>query len=244
MSAGQSVDPRSLSSMLGAAIRIGQRMGIHSEAVNTKLSAHEAEMRRRLWWSLVLFDARIAEQVDFKSTVLGPNWDCKMPLNVGDSGLRVDIKEPPAAQPRPTEALFPVVRSEIAQFLRHSTFFLDLTCPALKPLVRDYQHVSSSKLDGLVDLSRMIEDKYLKFCDPENPLQYMTVWTVRGFIAKYQLVEYYMEYSDASPDHREAQREEAMSYALKILECDTKVRASHLTKGYTWLTNYYFPLPA
>ncbi|KAI3324420.1 hypothetical protein HD806DRAFT_495026 [Xylariaceae sp. AK1471] len=244
VSAGQSVDPRALSSMLGAAIRIGQRMGIHGEAANTTLNPHEAEMRRRLWWSLVLFDARIAEMADFKSTILGPNWDCKMPLNMGDSELRADIKEPPAAQMRPTEAIFPVVRSEIAQFLRHTTFFLDLTCPALKPLAKDRQHASSSTLDELIDLERMIEDKYLKFCDPENPLQYMTIWTARGFIAKYQLVEYYTKYSSASPDQAEAQRSAATFYAFRILDCDTKVMTSHLTKGYTWLAKFYFPLPA
>jgi hypothetical protein len=52
--------------MLGVAIRIAQRMGIHSESALAKCTVFEAELRRRLWWSLVLFDTRISEMADHK----------------------------------------------------------------------------------------------------------------------------------------------------------------------------------
>lgn len=77
-------DPRSLSSMLGVAIRIAQRMGIHNEASNATCAALEAEMRRRLWWSLVIFDNRICEMFDYRKATLAPTWDCHVPLNLSD----------------------------------------------------------------------------------------------------------------------------------------------------------------
>ncbi|KAI8623058.1 hypothetical protein F5Y19DRAFT_468806 [Xylariaceae sp. FL1651] len=243
VSAGQGADPRSLSPMLGAAIRIGQRMGIHSEAANSKCTPHEAEMRRRLWWSLVLFDARISEMAHFKITTLTPDWDCKAPLNIGDAGLRPDLREPPPSQVHPTEAIFPVVRGEIAEWIRHTLFFLDLTCPALKPLVKNRQQAPSEP-NELAALESMLENKYLSFCDLGNPLQFMTVWTARGFIAKYQLIQYYTKCSTSSYHQTEADRNAAISYALRVLDCDTKLMTSRLTKGYTWLTSFYFPLPA
>jgi len=68
-------DPRSLSSMLGVAMRIAQRMGIHTESTYAKYTALEAEMRRRLWWSLVIFDNRMCEMATYsKGTMLIPTW--------------------------------------------------------------------------------------------------------------------------------------------------------------------------
>lgn len=52
--------------MLGVAIRIAQRMGIHSESALSKCTVFEAELSRRLWWSLMLFDSRISEMADHK----------------------------------------------------------------------------------------------------------------------------------------------------------------------------------
>jgi len=42
----------------------------------------------------------------------------------------------------------------------------------------------------------------------------------------------------------EAQRNAAISYALSMLECDTKIMTSPLTKGFLWLVRFYFPFTA
>jgi hypothetical protein len=229
--------------MLGVAIRIAQRMGIHSESVLAKCTAIEAEMRRRLWWSLIFFDTRIGELADFKTTMLTPTWDCRIPLDVNDSDLRLEMKEPPQVQGKCTEALFAVVRSELGNFIRHTMFHLDFTSPALKPAAK-VQHGTILEDSELVSLEKMLEDKYLKFCDPENPLHFMTIWTTRAYLAKCHLVEHYSRYSSPAVYQPEAQRDAAISYALRMLECDTKIMTSPLTKGFHWLTQFYFPFAA
>ena len=52
--------------MSGMAVRIGQRMGLHAETHNKEYSPFEAEMRRRTWWQVVLFDSRIGEMAGSK----------------------------------------------------------------------------------------------------------------------------------------------------------------------------------
>jgi Fungal specific transcription factor domain len=99
--------------MLDAAIRIAQRMGIHKESTYAKCTALEAEMRRRLWWLLIIFDHRIAEMSDQTITMLTPTWNCRTTLNVNDFDLRLEMKTPPEVHEKPTEALFAVVRSEL-----------------------------------------------------------------------------------------------------------------------------------
>ena len=244
MSVRFKIVPRSLSSILGIAMRIAERMGIPNESDLSKCNVLEAEMRRRLWWSLVLFDSRIGELADYKTTKLAPTWDCRIPLNVNDYDLRLEMKEPPEVLGKSTEALFAVVRGELGDFIRNTMFYLDFTAPVLKPIAKDVQDGSISGASELVALEKLIEDKYLKSCDPENPLHFMTIWTARAFLAKYRLAEYHSKCLNSSMHQTEAQRDTAIYHAFNRLECDTKLMTSPLTQGFIWLVQVEFPFPA
>lgn len=230
--------------MLGIAVRIAQRMGIHRESSLTKCGIFEAEMSRRLWWALVLFDTRISELANSTNLPLNPTWDCKIPLNVNDSDLRPEMKEPPADHGKSTEALFAVVRSDIGDFLRHKVFYLDFAHPALKPLAKIAQGGSSSDHIDIMKLEELIEDKYFRFCDPDNRVHFMTMWLTRTTLAKVHLLEQLSRLSESSTRQTDSQRNEITSYAMKMLECDTKVMKSPLTKGFLWLNRWYFPFLA
>ncbi|KEF59482.1 uncharacterized protein A1O9_04326 [Exophiala aquamarina CBS 119918] len=238
--------PVSLATILATAIRIAQRMGIQSEATLAKLPALEAEMRRRLWWALVLFDTRVSETTNHGEVTLGPTWDCKIPLNVNDSDLRPGMKEPRAFQGTTTDALFAVVRSKLGDFLRYNTLHLDITNPVLKQIARPSQSDSiSGETDDISRLEAEIEAKYLKFCDEENPLHFLTIWTTRAQLAKWRLMEHCLKYiDDASIARTESQRDTATSIAMRVLQCDTKIMSSPLTRGFVWLHHLYFPFPA
>ena len=228
--------------MLGLAIRIGQRMGIHSEAILAKSSVLEAEMSRRLWWSLILFDTRIAEMADLHATSLLPTWDCRVPLNINDSDLWEEMKESPHVQGKLTDVLFALCRSELADFVRYTKFHLGFFGPGLKSIETEAQQsTEGAEMDSF---SKTIEDKYLKFCDPDNALHFMAIWTTRGNFAKYRLMEHHFRYSGSSLHQAETQRDAALSYALRMLECNTKLMASPLTKGFIWMVHSYFPFIA
>lgn len=228
--------------MLGLAIRMAQRIGIHNESSNAKCTAFEAEMRRRLWWSLILYDSRISEMSDYKATTLAPTWDCKTPLNVNDFDLRPEMKVPPAVHAAATEAMFIVVRSELADYIRHSIFHLDFLNPVLKSITKDVQHGQQG--NTLATLEKTIEDKYLRYCNPENPLHFMTMWTTRGHLAKSRLLEHYSKYSRSAETQTDSQRDAAMTHVLNMLESDTKLLTSPLAKSYFWLITFHFPFPA
>ncbi|KAF3941272.1 hypothetical protein ABW19_dt0200310 [Dactylella cylindrospora] len=236
-------DPRSLSSMLGAAIRIARRIGIHNESTYARFTVLETELRRRLWWSLVIFDNRICEMVDYKASTLSPIWDCRTPLNVNDFEIRQEMKTPPTAHKVPTEALFAVVRSELSDSVRHSAVHLDFTKPYLSTAVKNTQQGTTADCTGLDALEKAMEEKYLVLCDADNPLHFMTIWTTRGFIAKNRLLEHYWRRS-SSVAQVGSQRVAATYQALRMLECDSKLMASPLTKGYHWILEFHFPFPA
>ncbi|BAE55468.1 unnamed protein product [Aspergillus oryzae RIB40] len=217
-------------------------MGIENETTNARCTALEGEMRRRLWWSLILFDNRISEISGHKTTMLTPTWDCRVPLNANDFDIRPEMKILPQSHDEPTEALFTVVRSKMGDFMRQSAFHLDFTNPSLKVIIKDTPHGADPEGDRMTAFERMIENRYLRLCNPENPLHFMTIWTTRGQLAKNRLLEHYSKY--ASVQQTDEQRDIAISHALIIIECDTKLMTSPLTIGYRWLTDFHFPFPA
>jgi len=214
--------------MLGIAIRVAQRMGIHSESALAKCTVFEAEMRRRLWWPLMLFDTRISELAFSNTLTLDPTWDCKIPLNVNDTDLRPEMRVPPATRGEPTDAVFTIIRSELGEYIRHTTIHLEFMNPALKPIGK------ASSIDDLLKLEETIENRYLKFFDQDNPIHFMATCTVRAQLAKYHILGHNLRSS----------REAATVSALRVLECDTNIMTSPLTKGFVWFNEIYFPFPA
>ncbi|KAI8933395.1 hypothetical protein NX059_010010 [Plenodomus lindquistii] len=177
-------DPRALSSLLGNSLVNAQRMGIHNEATNCRHGILEAEMRRRLWWSMVLFDARIAEVTDLKTSNLIPTWGCKVPLDVNDFDLRAEMKRLPLVYTQTSEALFAVVRSKIGDGVRNEHSHLDFVNPALKPIARNSCSDALSGAHDLQTLESTIETQYLSKCDLDNPIHYMTIWMARVSLTK------------------------------------------------------------
>ncbi|TGO82697.1 hypothetical protein BPOR_0775g00030 [Botrytis porri] len=236
--------PQSLSSLLAIAVRIAQRMDCHNELALSKLNPLEAEMRRRLWWSLILYDTRIGEIADSKHVNLNPTWSCKVPLNASDSDFHVKMKDPPQSQPKPTEAIFAVLRGELGNFIRNTTFHLDFSNPALKSAAKHPQHNPTTEGSELTDLEKMVEEKYLRFCDPKIPLHFTTIWTTRMSLAKWHLVEHWHFSGKNHSSKVGLVRDSTIVHALNMLECDTKLITSPLAKGFMWMSNMYFPFPA
>lgn len=204
-------------------------------------------MRRRIWWSLIIFDSRIGDMADHKNTTLDPTWDCKVPLNVNDSDLRPEMKEVPVARGHSTDAVFATMRSKIGEFTRHANFHLDFTNPALKSVVRDVQQSLAAEASQLDKLEKDIEDRYIKVCNPQIPLHFLTIWMAREQLAKCRLMEYYSKSgsgADASEHQAGAQMDAAILNAFRMLECDTNLMKSPLTKGYRWMLDFHFQFPA
>lgn len=220
-------------------MRNAQHMRLHDEASNAKYPAMEAEIRLRLWWSLVAMDHRSCELIEYETSSLTPLWDCRMPLNVNDFELRPQMKVSPLNQDRPTEALFPFIWSRLINSLRHSNFHLSFINPALHALRRFNIPIAISIADGIGELEAV--EKHLAFCQADDPLGFMTIWTVRGRLARHHLLAYYSKHPKKSVQHRNCQRVAALRYALDMLECDTKIRTSPLTKRFLWFANLHIP---
>uniref|UniRef100_A0A0B7K7M5 Zn(2)-C6 fungal-type domain-containing protein n=3 Tax=Bionectria ochroleuca TaxID=29856 RepID=A0A0B7K7M5_BIOOC len=114
-------DPESelTSTLTGAALRIGQKIGLHRPN-NPKVSFFENEMRIRLWWNLAGLDAR-SRGVHVRGMAPPPHrefGDVRLPLNVNDADLHPDMTEAPAQHDNPTEMICALVKFQVFEWGR------------------------------------------------------------------------------------------------------------------------------
>ncbi|KAM7198417.1 C6 transcription factor domain containing protein [Naviculisporaceae sp. PSN 640] len=99
----------------GMAGRLGQAMGLHREQSLKNCSPFEAELRRRLWWHIVVSDHQAGRIIGVSTRDIPAPYmtDTKHPVNINDSDLYPEMKEPPVSRNYPTEMIFCAVRHEV-----------------------------------------------------------------------------------------------------------------------------------
>lgn len=156
----QLCDPRSLWLLTGLANRTGQAMGLHRERSLKDLRPFEAEIRRRLWWHILMMDSRSAQLLGTAVDAHFDSWDTRRPLNVDDSDLFPSMKELPPEHSGATEMLFCSIRFEIGKCMR-----------ILENCERNGRRTSGSasmlqQNSAIDELENRLEQGLLRTCDP------------------------------------------------------------------------------
>lgn len=155
------------------AVRIGQRIGLSADGTTYGLLPFEVEMRRRLWWQIVLIDSRLAEVSGAGPTLLTYPWATKLPSNINDSDLFPDMREKPFEQPNISESLFVRLKCEILLF----------TTQRLRP---GEQKLADREV-VIDEFEQRIEREYLVHCDLSIPLHFMSAMLTHSAIKKLRL---------------------------------------------------------
>lgn len=100
----------------GTVVRIAQKMGYHRDGEQLSLDPFETEMRRRIWWQIVIQDSKYAMLSGLRQTMLPLRWDTKMPQNVNDADIVPGSTEPVEPRRGPTEMAFSLLFNEIYRF--------------------------------------------------------------------------------------------------------------------------------
>ncbi|WYZ46430.1 hypothetical protein EsH8_IX_000655 [Colletotrichum jinshuiense] len=249
------VDPRQIFCLVGIAVRIGQRMGLHRDAAAFGLSPYEVEQRRRLWWTIVGYDRRIGEMTGSTVTALSTAGDCKLPLNINDTDLHVNGKDAPTPHQGVTEMLFVLIRTELAMAIssdtlrdgqRHGDKDKEASSgagvPRPVPTVRMAGQDQSYTLDGFF---AHIEGTYLKWCDPKIPLHFFTLTMTRQALCKMRVISFLVRMGNGEATTlAEHERDTLFLEAIQMIEYDNVVQAAESLQGYKWYTYLHFPFPA
>ncbi|KAA1466296.1 hypothetical protein DENSPDRAFT_831104 [Dentipellis sp. KUC8613] len=98
------------------AIRMAQTLAMNRDGVTTwHMRPEDAEVRRRIWWSLFIIDRFHCIEYSRPYVILDQHTDVALPMNLDQSEIR-DIGElVPKPMDEPTDSLFHVLQSRFAQ---------------------------------------------------------------------------------------------------------------------------------
>ncbi|KAI1486546.1 fungal-specific transcription factor domain-containing protein [Biscogniauxia mediterranea] len=103
----------------GITVRIAQKMGLHRDGELLGLAPFETEMRRRIWWQIILLDALSALLSGLGQSLIPRSWNTKRPGNINDADLyptMTSVQE----KDGPTDMVYCLMSYEFAKLLTES----------------------------------------------------------------------------------------------------------------------------
>jgi hypothetical protein len=206
-------------------------MGINIDGTNYGLPPFEIEMRRRLWWQIVLLDNRVAEVSGAGSTILTHVWSTKLPLNINDSDLFPDMRDPPVEHSGITEMIFVLQRCEMVEFLRRTK-----DIPASDTTLKD---------SSVLEFEEALEQKYLQRCDPHVPLHLISTLIARSAICRLRMGPRLPHLATSrGTSISDEERDKLFVLSLSMLENHNSMIGNLALKRFMWHIFTHFPFPA
>jgi hypothetical protein len=236
-------DPGEVYVLIGVALRVGERMGLHRKTYPANLSVIEIQTRRRLWWQIVALDSRCAQKSKIDVLANPQHWQSVLPLNINDSDLTPDMIVEPQGHVGSTEMTFRLMMYEIGKFIRHSA--------AMAPFGGSWQKLSSRSIpisakDEVIDeLEKMLESRYLRYCDPVIPLHILARSIATIVVSRMRLTTRHpRRFSDRGLSMAEEEKQRLFDISLKIIEQDNTLHSTDSVRGFAWLFNHEFQADA
>ncbi|KAL6851827.1 hypothetical protein J3F83DRAFT_765038 [Trichoderma novae-zelandiae] len=173
-------------SLTALVVRLAQNAGIHRDGTHFNLSPFTVEMRRRLWWSICGLDSRACEDSGHDATRPHSGADTRIPLNVNDSDLSVDMKED--AQPRTglTDMGFSLVRFEATSLFRQLQYSSTISLGG-----RGKDLDLADHMKRVFESQQRLQELYLKHCDLSEPFSWF-IYTISHIVfTKMRLVAHH-----------------------------------------------------
>ncbi|KAJ4016424.1 hypothetical protein NW752_003551 [Fusarium irregulare] len=230
-------------SLTGLIAHLAQGMGLHRDGSHFGLSPFETEMRRRLWWSLLLLDLRSADELGTDLIIQDFNFDTQMPSNINDADIKPDSTEAPEPREGHSDCAVAIVRFEIAGFGRRLVRLSSASmsfCPKGMP----FENTTLAERERmLIDVYRKVEHKFLKHVTIDtDPLYWMAASIARIIMAKMTLVIYQpvlFPGSDGEGALSDEARERAYMAAIEIAEYNHILNNDTRCKQFRWLFKTY-----
>ncbi|KIX96500.1 uncharacterized protein Z520_07766 [Fonsecaea multimorphosa CBS 102226] len=233
-------DARTTWTLAGVASRIGQGMGLHRDGTNLGVSPFETEMRRRLWWQITTLDFRSAELSGSGRSGEFSLSDTLVPSNVNDEDIYPEMKEPPISHTRPTEMISCLLRCELGNYWKEK--FRQRSNVALEVLRIDSP--SSTYLEErdsfINELEQRLEEKFLRYCDPSNPIQFMAIIIGRGAINSMRLMAHHPRKWPNGKEIPAAEKEYLWNVSMSLFEGVNLAHSSKQLRRFMWHTRVFF----
>lgn len=234
-------DAKTLWTLTGVGNRIAEGMGIHRDGLTLGLGYFETEMRRRLWWQLLFLDFRTAELTGAGHYGNLGSWDVRIPSNVNDEDIWPGMKQEPTPKERGTEMIFCLTRYELGSFWKQKLLTKEPSGD-FSTLWTNFRRLGSieEKEKGVEELERTLEHKYVRFCDPSSPVEFMAILVTRAATNGMRLMAHHPRRYAKDEDVPDSERRLLWSIATKLMDIDNLLHSSKQMIHFRWHTDSYF----
>ncbi len=158
------------------------------------------------------------------ATIPADSWNAPRPLNVDDNDIWPGMTEPPKAKQAATDMIAPLARLELTVY---------------KAKMSRTSGQSPGALEAAVaELEDLIQGKYLRYCDPTEPMHYTVMVGARAAILNARLRTRLIRVKRGIASVSE--KNEVFTMALKLLDYDAAVMSGPLASRYAWQFRVFF----
>jgi hypothetical protein len=236
-------EPRAVWSLTGVAVRIAQSMGFERDGEFLGLGPFEAEMRRRVWWVLKTHDFRSAELCGLpKLRDLDTGAEnMKGPTNVNDDQLYPGMPSLTAETNKVTDAVFVAPLYELNKFA--GRFIARFRQQGKTTSQWDLHGLSNCKAEeeeqAFKEVEEVLETRYLRYCDPSQPLHLLTMLLLRLSMNKIQFLMSHPRQWASIEQTPLPERQRVWEISIKLLEQQSMMQSNPQLKQFAWLTSYF-----
>lgn len=228
-------DARVVWILTGVAARIGQRIGLHRDPETLGLPPFECELRRRLWYQILMQDGFAEKLAGTGGTMFF--GEVKRPLNLNDSDLFQDMKELPPEHHGATEMMFFLIRCHLVEFLRHSKNPKNSFDGAWNTLSGDGASLEI-KDKAIDELTALYQRKFLDHCDSSIPWHFMCTHLSKGVLAMLRFIAHCPDGTDAKlPQH---EKDLLFEWAVLVVSWQNMAYTTKEMQGCLWHINSHF----
>ncbi|KAL8667811.1 MAG: hypothetical protein Q9202_000276 [Teloschistes flavicans] len=225
-------DSRLAWTLTSLAIRIAHALNLHRDDTSTSLSPFETEMRRRLWWQIIILDGRAAEDRGSDPMISELSYSTLMPSNVNDEDLDSENPRPVVSREGYTEMTFCLMCHEVAVTIRQ----LNYVPPGLAGgSAADALPTTEEKEILVAECHRRLESRYLRYCDTSMPLSWATSMVTRMIMARMWLcVHRPLQRQDGDQSPRNQDREKMLLTATEVIEHARTLETEKCAEKWRW----------
>ena len=235
-------EPRAVWTLTGVAVRIAQSMGLDRDGALLGLPPFEAEMRRRIWWLLRTHDFRTAELcglAKFRDIDAGPD-STQWPNNVNDDQIYPGMTSMPSESLNTlTDICFVSIRYELAKFAAGRVAIFRQQGKNSS----DWElHSGPDKAEiekAFKQVEQTIETKYLRYCDPSQPLHLMTMLLGRSSMNIARFLTNHPRRWASLEQIPFPERQWIWDVCINILEQHHMVQSNPQLKRFAWHAAYF-----
>ena len=216
----------------GIVLRSARAMELHEGMAQLKHSCLDQEVRRRLWCYLATLDARVAEDCGLPFEEMdSAATRSKLPLHISDAGLCAETTESPPEEDKWTDMT--ILRTFAETQRGKARVATVLNRAEQEDPLHTAERIAAT-------IRTRIENKYLRHCDPNVPLQRATLMLSRVLLS--DLFVFSIQRTCVqSPEAAEGKNETYLNLVLETLQQWNAQKSDELLRSFQWYIRSFTP---